>query len=109
MIIIAENVAIDHLRKVKREAACMESMGTEETCTDTETLCIEMENILELEACINSLEPKYRNVLYLKVQYNLSPREIAGILDISTANVNMRFMRAKGLLAEKLKEKSRNE
>lgn len=106
MIVITENAAFDYLRKAKREAACLERMETEETCTDAEAFCLEMENYQELTECINSLDLKYREILYLKVQHGLDPGEIAGILNISRANVNMRFMRAKGLLAERLKEKN---
>lgn len=108
MITIAKNQAVDYWRKKKREAIPMGDLERYEPSKDGETLCVELESYRELLVYIDNLDQKYRDVFRLKILHDLTSREIAYLLDISVANVNMRFMRAKKMLMEKLKGEERN-
>ena len=59
--------------------------------------------------CIDQMDDKYRDVLRLKILHQLNSKETGKILNISEYNVNMRFMRAKVILAKMLKEHDKNE
>ncbi len=103
MITIAKHKAIDYWRKMKHLPIPMEVMEKQTSgCKDAEELCIEVEDYQELIQCINGLDERYRDVLNLKVLHHLSSKQIADLLDTTEANVNMRFMRAKRMLAKRL-------
>ncbi len=104
MITIAKNTAIDFIRKREHEMISTEVVEIEKENKSAEDICIDIENYRELVFCIGLLEEKYRDILRLKILYELNSKEIASILNISEANVNMRFMRAKRMLKEKLEE-----
>ncbi len=104
MITITKNTAIDFIRKRERGPIPFECIDSYQENRNVEDLYIDTENYKELIECISQLNEKYRDVLRLKVLYELNSKEIASILNISEINVNMRFMRAKKLLKEKLKE-----
>ena len=55
------------------------------------------------------MDDKYRDVLRLKILHHLNSKETGKILNISEYNVNVRFMRAKAILARKLEERNKNE
>lgn len=56
-----------------------------------------------IKARIDELPTIYRDTLTLKVYYQLSDKEIADLLDISTAGVRKRLERARVLLRAKLR------
>lgn len=109
MITIAKNRAVDYWRKSKRMPILLNDIDVQKTYDNVEELYINLENYRELIQCLNTLEDKYLDVLNLKVLHHLSSKQVAGIIGISEANVNMRFMRAKKMLAKKLKERCANE
>lgn len=105
MITIAKNTAIDHWRKLQRIPSPIEDLGIKDTCQNVEELYIDTENFKELVLCFREMDSMYLDVLKLKILYHLSSKKIADILNTSEANVNMRFMRAKRMLAKKLEER----
>lgn len=105
MITITKNTAIDYLRKNKNEPVPYEDIEVRRTEKSTEDLYIEMENYRDVILCIDKMDDKYKDVLRLKVLHHLSSKEAGKILNISEYNVNVRFMRAKAILKEKLKER----
>lgn len=109
MISITKNRAIDYWRKNKRSPVLLGDLEKQEKYQDVEELYINMESYKELLQCLDELDEKYLDVLNLKVLHHLSSKQIANILNISEINVNMRFMRAKRILAKKLEERSKNE
>ncbi|MDO5403527.1 MAG: sigma factor-like helix-turn-helix DNA-binding protein [Eubacteriales bacterium] len=68
-----------------------------------------MEDYQKVISCINEMDDKYRDVLRLRILHRLNSKETGKILNISEYNVNVRFMRAKVILARKLEERNKNE
>lgn len=68
-----------------------------------------MEDYQKVISCIDEMDDKYRDVLRLKILHHLNSKETGKILNISEYNVNVRFMRAKAILARKLEERNKNE
>jgi len=101
---IAHNLAIDLLRKKKPRGADDEEM---ERAVDTKTL--KPEDVYEhrvqsnqIKDCIQALDEKYREVLLLRYQEEMSYEKIAEILELPLSTVETRIFRAKKMLREKL-------
>lgn len=109
MITITKNTAIDFLRKRENLPLPCEYIEDHQTGKSSEDLYIEMEDYQEVISCINEMDDKYRDVLRLKILHHLNSKETGRILNISEYNVNVRFMRAKAILARKLEERNINE
>ena len=58
--------------------------------------------IAEVRDAINSLPPRYKQVLYLRYVEGLSYKEIAEALDLSLGNVEARIFRGKDKVRQKL-------
>lgn len=104
---IAHNLAIDALRKKKPRSADDEEM---ERAADTRTL--RPEEIYEhrvqssqIRECILALDEKYREVLLLRYQEELSYEQIAEALELPVSTIETRIHRAKKMLREKLERK----
>lgn len=104
MITIAKNEAYDLLRKQNHMPLLEEDVRESADNRNVEELYIEMEDYKTLIRCINELNESYQDVLRLRVFYELSAKETAKIVHTTEENVNVRFMRAKRQLKEKLKE-----
>ncbi|MBL4670128.1 MAG: RNA polymerase sigma factor [Flavobacteriales bacterium] len=61
-----------------------------------------------LESSIDALEPKYKTVYVLKEIEEMSIKEVAKCLNISSSNVKVRLHRAKNMLKEQLYELTNN-
>lgn len=101
---IARNLAIDQLRKKKPRAADDEEM---ERTADKRALKPEevYENRVQasqVRECIQALDDKYREVLVLRYQEDMSYEKIAEILELPLSTVETRIFRAKKMLREKL-------
>lgn len=109
MITITKNTAIDFLRKKENMPIPYEYIENQRTDKSMEERYIEIEEYESVMSCINEMDDKYRDVLRLRVLHHLNSKEIGEILHISEHNVNVRFMRAKAILAKKLEERDKNE
>lgn len=107
VITIAKNTAIDLLRKKNCEKEAIEKLDTYNETVSIEELMIHIEQLQEVAKYINELNDKYRDVLYLRVLHELPAKKVGALLNISEFSVNMRFMRAKQMLAKKLKERGK--
>ena len=101
---IARNLSIDSLRKKKPRAT-----DDEELDRAADASSLKPEEIYEhrvqsatIRECIQSLEEKYRDVLLLRCQEELSYEQIAEILEVPVSTVETRIFRAKKMLREKL-------
>jgi len=101
---IARNLAIDTLRKKKPRGVEEEEM---ERTADTKAL--RPEDVYEhrvqanqVKECIQSLEEKYREVLILRYQEEMSYEKIAEVLELPVSTIETRIHRAKKMLREKL-------
>ena len=109
LIVIARNTAIDFYRKRKNEIKNIEQNRYELAFKETSNLlpldiAITNEKIEKVQGLINSLDPKYGDVLLLKYYNNLPNHIIAELLDISAENVAVRLYRAKNMLAKRIGE-----
>lgn len=109
VITITKNTAIDQLRKKEKLPIPSEYIEEQLMEISTEELYIDMENYQNVIACIDEMDDKYREVIRLKVLHERSSKEIGKILNISEQHVNVRFMRAKEILARKLGERNKDE
>ena len=101
---IARNLSIDALRKKKPRATDDEEL---DRAADAKSL--KPEDIYEhrvqtaaIRDSIQSLEDKYRDVLILRYQEELSYEQIAEILEVPVSTIETRIFRAKKMLREKL-------
>jgi RNA polymerase sigma-70 factor, ECF subfamily len=104
---IARNLSIDLLRKKKPRSADEEEM---ERAADTKNL--RPEEVYEhrvqstqIKDCIQSLDEKYREVLVLRYQEEMSYEKIAEILELPVSTIETRIFRAKKMLREKLERR----
>lgn len=105
MITITKNSALDHKKKFESKIIPQEYVENYRVDKSAEEIYVNMENYQELMECINELDDKYKDVFRLKVIYELSSKEIGNLLNITEQNVNMRYMRAKTMLKQKLEER----
>ncbi len=109
IITITKNTAIDFIRKTRKQAERIVEIRPSEPSKSVEELYLDMESYNELLECIGKLDEKYRDVLRLKLIYNLSSKETGIVLNINEAAVNTRFARAKKRLGELLRERMKHE
>jgi len=110
---IAINLSINHLRRRKRwrrietrqsEEAARAVVGDSADGADRQ---MDRDRQMErLQAAIAALPPGQKAVLALKVDQEMSYREIAAILKISVGTVMSRLSRARARLRKELKEKT---
>ena len=103
IVIVIKSVCKDMIRKSKRD----KSFSSEEieeigSVNDDAFKNIEFEYIYR---AIESLSDKYREIIELKVYYDLSDKEIADIVGIDNAAVRKRLQRARESLKKKLAER----
>ena len=103
---IGRNVAIDYLRRHRKDSGIsveeLEGCLAEES--DLERSCIREEQKRELHRLIRSLNPDYRQVLYLTYFEGFSNRETAVILRKSERQIRNLLYRAKQSLKAKLEK-----
>lgn len=107
VIIIVKNIALDYLRKHKRQSEMniddyADLSAENQYCPENDF--IQAEDYQSLAAKIGQLHPAYANILSLKIAFNLSDQEISQTLGISPTNVRVRLHRARcqlGLNLEK--------
>ena len=104
---IAHNLAVDNLRRNRPRTAEDSEM---EHAADGRAL--RPEEIYEhrvqsgqVKECIQSLDEKYREVLILRYQEELSYEKIAEVLELPVSTIETRIFRAKKMLREKLERR----
>jgi RNA polymerase sigma-70 factor (ECF subfamily) len=110
---IAANSSIDYLRKKRIHALSLDapmetSDGQMEIEVPDETHNPEMQLVrkqqrFSIDEAINSLPPKYREVIELRHKDDKPYEEIADLLGIPVGTVKARIFRARELLKQKLK------
>lgn len=103
---IAHNLAIDALRRKKPRA-----LEDEEIDRTADTRSPRPEEVYEhrvtaghIREGIQALEEKYREVLILRYQEDMSYEEIARVLDLPVSTIETRIHRAKKMLRERLEK-----
>lgn len=110
---IAANSSIDYLRKKRIHALSLDAPmetgdGQMEIEVPDETHNPEMQLVrkqqrISIDEAINSLPPKYREVIELRHKDDKPYEEIADLLGIPVGTVKARIFRARELLKQKLK------
>jgi RNA polymerase sigma-70 factor (ECF subfamily) len=110
---IAANCSIDYLRKKKIKAYSMDkpletSDGTVEVelqddSANPEEDLLRKQRIVSIEEAIESLPPKYKEVIIYRHQDDKSYEEIARIMNLPIGTVKARIFRARELLKKRLK------
>jgi RNA polymerase sigma-70 factor (ECF subfamily) len=102
---IAHNTFVNGLKKLKKspfhffDFDTILSHSVEETTTEVVPGPGEEQSVV-LEGALESLPPKYAEVLILHFSEGLSYKEIADVLEIPIGTVGVRINRAKALLKE---------
>lgn len=110
---IAANCSIDYLRKKKIKAYSMDKPfetknGTveveiEDKGANPEETFLRKQQMISIEEAIESLPPKYKQVIIYRHHDDKSYEEIAHIMSIPIGTVKARIFRARELLKKKLK------
>lgn len=104
IVIIIRSVALDMLDKEKRNKIySIEDIEDKAVIEDNIIGNIELE---ELCSIIQSLPDIHRDIIELKVYYELSDKEIGDILGISHQAVRKRLQRARNVLKQSLEKRS---
>jgi len=98
---IATNLALDHLKRSKREAPLTDDVPD---MAVPENPGVRQEMRERIERAFKELSPKLRVVARLALVEEVPYRDIAGALDISEATVRVRVFRATQNLRNSLKE-----
>ena len=94
MVIIIRSVSLNMLEKEKKSAP----VDNIETISFLNDKTFEKIEALELCEMIKSLPDIHRDILELKVYYDMSDKEISDILNISNSAVRKRLQRARNAL-----------
>lgn len=104
VVIIVRNISFDILRRQKRSKTLpLYDYSDYSVCKEPV-----FDNVTTKEACskivdaISRLNKNYSDILYLKMEFNYSSKEISKTLGISEENAKMRLSRARKALKEQL-------
>lgn len=104
LLTITKGLAIDHLRKVARQAKSRElywlHCQTEHTPEQNEEVF--EQNLAAVQQAIKSLPPKRRKVFELRYKEELSYQQIAQVLDVSPNTVKVHLNKATKHLRQQL-------
>lgn len=105
---IAKNTYFKYLRKHKHELNNYEYIAEQLTSADTlpDDAAIKEEMLSTLRRSINKLNPKYRDVIILRIYAELSFAQIAGYLGITEGSAKVIFYRAKTAIWEEMKSEN---
>ena len=105
LVIIVRNVAITMYNRQKKQAIPIEEierLETESPQSPFDTVA-SRDSVEAIAGYIGQLDKKYADVLNLKLYYQYSDTEIAGLVQTSPENVRVRLHRGKRKLAALLK------
>lgn len=94
MAAIARNMAVDLLRKTRREVLTEDFADTMTENVSDDSIEQEVIAGLSLRQALDTLKPKEREVVHLKIMGDLTFQEIADILKIPLGTVTWRYQNA---------------
>lgn len=94
MAAIARNMAVDLLRKTKREVLTEDFTDTMTEKASDDSIEQEVISDMSLRQALDALKPKEREVVHLKIMGDLTFQEIADILKIPLGTVTWRYQNA---------------
>lgn len=108
LFLTARNKALDHLKSKERRSRLLQGIDTPKT-TDEDILAYELirlEMLTSLNEAVNQLPADFRKVFELSFRMELSPAEIARILNIKPATVRSQKSRALELIRKFIRQKA---
>ena len=112
LIRVAKNLALNHIRRNKREIELVEKVRHDPSASaqtrDAAASAVEADERRAVRAAIESLPENLRLVIQLKEYSGLDYRSIAKVLGISETNVKVRVYRARKKLEETLSTEDRD-
>lgn len=100
---IAWRVAVERKRRVQKDGPESElPQDIPSAACAADEILFQQERNLYLQQLIQTLPPQLRDALVLSALEELSPREVAAMLDISEAAVRSRSFRARQILRERM-------
>ncbi len=115
---IATNNCIDHIRRKKLQTFSIDkpieskesdfSFELPDTNDEPDEEMIARQRKILLDDAINSLPPKYRQVIVMRHQEEMEYQEIARILKLPLGTVKAHIFRAREILYKYLRDKMRN-
>ena len=95
LCIICRNISLNMFNKIKSANISEIKYDLPDLREDIETLILTKDMYIKLKEFIDTLDKKYQDVLFLKLNHNLSGEEIARILDIKPETVRKRLERSR--------------
>ena len=106
VVIVVKSVCIDMLRKQNHDKSfSLEEIDNMGYVSDDSFKNIELQDVCSV---IESLSDTYREIIELKVYYDLSDKQIADIVGIDNSAVRKRLQRGREILRKKLSERGEN-
>lgn len=111
-VIVVKNISLDMLRSMNRhpitELAEWEELPAGYN-TDPEQVLLGKESREAFSLALSGMKKTYADVLALSVAYELSDKEIAGVLGITAANVRIRLYRGRQELIQYFREGTKDD
>jgi RNA polymerase sigma-70 factor (ECF subfamily) len=105
LVRIARNLAVDHHRRQSRMRTLLARLrGSTTGGADVETIVEQRHDLHRINAALQSLRPRERELIGLRVAADLSYREIADLLGIAEAAAKVAAHRALNRLRTRLEE-----
>lgn len=108
LCITCKNVAKDMLHKISREIV-IESTEKDEMAPQSVqnplNIAISHEGVEQIAQIISELDPKYKDVIILRAQYEMRIDEIADLLGIKPETAKKRLYRARKMILEELNKR----
>ena len=95
LCIICRNISLNMFNKIKSANISEIEDDLPDLREDIEALILTKDMYIKLKEFIHTLDKKYQDVLFLKLNHNLSSEEIARILDIKPETVRKRLERSR--------------
>jgi RNA polymerase sigma-70 factor, ECF subfamily len=103
LLSVSRFTIVDYYREKKKDKEAIFSCGNEEFFNEVDDT-IHSDESKKLLPIIYGLPQKYRNILLMSDIYSIPHKDISKNLNLSIACVKTRVVRARKLLAEKMKE-----
>ncbi len=98
LLATARNLALEHRRQAQHAAVVQTEWKDLVSAADTEGAVLRAETPSLVRSAASSLEPRHREVLHLSLEEDLSNRELAMVLGITTGHAAVLVHRAKRAL-----------
>lgn len=104
LVIICRNISVDILRREKRIVLESEVEILQNDDLQLENIVISQSSANHIANLVFELDEKYKSVLYFKITFGFTNKEIADIMNVNEELIKKRVQRARKILLEKMRE-----